>query len=115
MFGKNSYLDLNINGGYVTGNGTMLTTVNPMTTGALTQNINILKQDFAYQIAERFIAGGGIKYSIALNQEKGRVAFCGVNYRHQFLNDGGKLDNILTGVLPGQSRSTLSFNVGINF
>jgi hypothetical protein len=86
-----------------------------MTSGALKQNESILKQDFAYQTAERFIAGGGVKYSIALNPEKGKVAFCGVNYRHQFLNDGGKLDNILTGVLPGQSRSTLSFTVGINF
>jgi len=115
MFGKKSYLDININGGYVMGDGTMLSTVNPMTTGALKQNVSILKQDFAYQTAERFIAGGGVKYSIALNPEKGKVAFCGVNYRHQFLNDGGKLDNILTGVLPGQSRSTLSFTVGINF
>jgi len=115
MFGKKSYLDININGGYVMGDGTMLSTVNPMTSGALKQNVSILKQDFAYQTAERFIAGGGVKYSVALNPEKGKVAFCGVNYRHQFLNDGGKLDNILTGVLPGQSRSTLSFTVGINF
>jgi hypothetical protein len=115
IFGKKSYLDININGGFVTGNGVMLTTENPMTTGSLKLNNNILKQDFAYQTAERFIAGGGVKYSIALNPEKGKVAFCGVNYRHQFLNDGGKLDNILTGVLPGQSRSTLSFTVGINF
>ncbi|EKD32516.1 MAG: hypothetical protein ACD_77C00073G0005 [uncultured bacterium] len=115
ILGGKSFLDININGGYVMGNGTMLSTVNPMTTGSLKLNNNILEHDFAYQTAERFVAGGGIKYSRILNAEKGSIVFGGVNYRHQFLNDGGMLDSSLSGVLPGQYRSTISASVGINF
>ena len=112
---KKSFLDININGGFVMGDGTMLSAVNPMTSGSLKLNNDILERDFAYQTAERFVAGGGIKYSRTLNIEKGSVIFCGVNYRHQFLNDGWKLDSSLSGVLPGQYRSTISASVGINF
>lgn len=115
IIGKKSFLDININGGFVMGDGTILSAVNPMTSGSLKLNNDILERDFAYQTAERFVAGGGIKYSRTLNIEKGSVIFCGVNYRHQFLNDGGKLDSSLSEVLPGQYRSTISASVGINF
>lgn len=115
ILGDKSYLDIILNGGYVMGNGTMLTTENPMTTGSLKLNNYILEHDFAYQTAERFVAGGGIKYTRVINAEKGSVIFGGVNYRHQFLNDGGGLSGSLSGVLPGQYRSLLSASVGINF
>jgi len=114
IFADKSILDLNINGAYITGNGTMLESENPMTTGALKLNNNILNYDFKFNTAERYSVGGGFKFSHIVNPERGMVAYIGANYRHLFT-----ANDLLTGiqglVLPGATRSMISVNLGMNF
>lgn len=114
IFAHKSLLDLNLNGAYISGKGTMLESSNPMTTGALKLNNNILNYDFKYNTAERYSVGGGFKFSHIVNPDRGMVAYIGANYRHLFTTN-----NLLTGiqglVLPGANRSMVSVSVGMNF
>lgn len=109
------FIDVNASGSYTNGSGTMLEVSNPITTGSLLLNSNILKRDFAYQTADRAKVGIGAKYTHIINNDKGTTAYVGVNYTHQFLVSDGNLSNLLDGVLPGTYRSLISVNIGLNF
>jgi hypothetical protein len=110
-----SLIDINLGGSYIDGTGTMLEETNPVTTGSLLLNNNLLKHDFAYKTADRAKIGGGIKYTHIINATKGITAFCNANYSHQFLVNDGGLDSVLDGVLPGTSKNMVSVQIGLNF
>jgi hypothetical protein len=112
---RRGMFDINLMGSYTKGDGTLLNESNPIITGALKLNTNLLNHDFAYRTADRSRVGGGIKYSHFIKPEKGTVVYGGINYVYQFLLNEGNLDNILNGVLPGTNRSLLSFSIGLNF
>lgn len=109
------FIDLNASGSYINADGTMLDVTNPITTGSLKLNSNLLKHDFAYRTADRAKVGFGAKYSHILNGNKGSVVYGGINYAYQFLVNDGNLSNVLDGVLPGTSRQYISVNIGLNF
>jgi len=111
-----SLIDINLGGSYTDGTGTILEVTNPVTTGSLLLNSNLLKHDFAYKTADRAKIGGGIKYTHIINATKGITAFCHASYAHQYLIDnGGGLDSVLDGVLPGTYRNMISVQIGLNF
>jgi len=113
---KNSgFVDLNLSGAYTIGDGTMLDVTNPITTGSIKLNNNILQRDYAYRTADRAKVGFGAKYTRIMNQEKGVTAYLGANYSHQFLVNDGGLDSVLDGVLPGTYRNMISVQIGLNF
>lgn len=109
------YFDIDLSGSYTDGKGTMLEVTNPITTGSLTQNYNLLSHDFAYKTADRAKVGFGAKYTQILNKEKGTAAYVGANYTRQFLVNDGNLNSILDGVLPGTYRQFVSVAIGLNF
>jgi len=112
---NNGFVDINISGNYTIGEGTMLESTNPIVTGSLRLNEDILKRDFAYRTADRANVGFGVKYSHIFNHEKGLTAYLGANYAHQFLVNDGGLDVTLDGVLPGTYRNMVSVQIGLNF
>lgn len=108
-------IDVDVEGSYVNGDGTMLEYKNPITTGSLLLNNSLLQHDFAYRTADRAKIGGGVKYTHILNATKGMTAFCKASYTYQYLIDDGGLDNILDGVLPGTYKSFVNVSIGLNF
>lgn len=97
-----SSLNVELNGGYTTADGTMLEATNPLTSGALKLNENILKTDFDFYMADRFSAGIGAKYSRMLNLEKGSAVYLKANYKHIDAGDLG-------------TRGFFALSLGLNF
>lgn len=96
----NSTINLDLNGGYVTGSGTKLKETNPLTTGSLKLNQYMLDTDFAYNIAERVIGGLGAKYTRVTNSQKGTSVYLGAAYKYLNATD---------------YRGFLSVTLGLNF
>jgi len=80
----------------------MLDVYRPLDSGALALNQSLLEQDFAYQTADRFVAGLGMKYRRMVNMDKGSSIYLGASYNHM---DAGDLGN----------RGYFSLSFGMNF
>lgn len=99
---ETSLLNLELNGSLIDANGTKLEATNPLTTGSLKLNENLLNSDFAYNTAGRYSAGIGVKYMRMLNSENGSSVYLRANYNHI---DAGDLGN----------RKFFSISLGLNF
>lgn len=99
---ENSSINLELNGSYISANGTKLETTNPLTTGSLKLNEKILDADFAYNTANRYSAGLSAKYMRMVNVEKGSSVYLGASFNHMGAGDLG-------------NRQFLSISLGLNF
>ncbi|MDD2583797.1 MAG: DUF6850 family outer membrane beta-barrel protein [Bacteroidales bacterium] len=99
---QKSFLNVELNGGYTTTDGTMLEATNPLTTGALKLNESILNKDFEYYMADRYSVGIGAKYSRMLNIQKGSAVYLKANYKHMDAGDLG-------------TRGFFALSLGLNF
>lgn len=97
-----SSLNIELNGAFINASGTMLEATNPLASGSLKLNQDILNRDFAYNIAERYSAGVSAKYKIMVNPEKSTAVYLGGSFRYL---DAGELGN----------RNFLSISLGLNF
>jgi hypothetical protein len=94
-------INLDLNGAYITGEGTKLRSYNPLTVGSLKLNNRILDADFAYNTADRVSVGGGVRYLRLLNPEKGNSVYCGVTYKYLTADD--------------KNRGFFTISLGLNF
>jgi hypothetical protein len=97
-----SSIDISVNGSVYNADGNMLDVYRPLDSGALALNQSLLEQDFAYQTADRFVAGLGMKYRRMVNMDKGSSIYLGASYNHM---DAGDLGN----------RGYFSLSFGMNF
>ncbi len=98
---KNS-LNLDINGSYVTANGTKLDAQNPLNSGTLMLNNSLLDRDFAYNTSDRYSAGLGFKFMRMVDPNRGSALYLGASYKHIESKDLG-------------SRGLFALSVGFNF
>lgn len=102
VLNEKSALNLEVTGSSVSASGTKLTATNPLTTGALKLNSNILETDYAYNMASKYIAGINMKYMRNLNDLKGSTVYLGAGYRHMDAGDLG-------------TRGFFALSLGLNF
>lgn len=71
---------IGVSGGLFSGNGNMLSAVNPITTGSIKIHTDLLETDYLYRTADKYNIGCTLKYNHILNQSKGMNLWIKANY-----------------------------------
>lgn len=85
LFGLN-IVKLNVCGGFSMGSGVPLVESNPITTGAIKLNKELLYHDYAYKVSNSYRIGCGVNYSHIINKQKGQVISLEFSYLYSKLN-----------------------------
>lgn len=111
------YFIIGISAGFSNGNGTMLSSKNPISTGSINVHNDLIETDFLYKTAEKYNVGGSLKYSHTLNAEKGMSLWIKANYVYngvtmpEFSADNKEILNHFV----EDNRHSLNVSVGFNF
>ncbi len=116
MLQPKAKLDLNVGYGYTFGKGNMLTSSNPLTTGSLKQNERLLKEDFAYNTANRYRLSFGSKFTYAIDPKKGRSIYASMNATHVQVPQAPLVNGVMYSPYnAGVNRGYFEFSFGFNF
>ncbi len=106
-------IDFTFGAAKVYAGGTLLTTTNPLTTGALIQDTPLLVTDFAFNASDLFKWNFGLKYQNAIG-DKGRSAYFAFKYLNIKAIKTPELSLDYTD-FSDMTRNYLEFSVGFNF
>ena len=83
MVKENGYFVVGISAGLSNGNGTMLSEKNPISDNSnIKMHKDLIETDFLYKTAEKYNIGCSLKYSHAVNKEKGMAVWVKANYTY---------------------------------